>query len=310
MIDLVIPTYKPNDVLFHLLKSIDLQMVEVDHIYLMNTGEDLFTINLERDQISYIMNHPKVEISHVTPSEFNHGGTRNQGFQKSKADIVVTMTQDVTIISKDLIEELVKPFENPEIVVSYARQLPYKDLKPEEKFVRSFNYPKESRVKRKEDLEKLGIKTYFASNVCSAYKKEIFDQVGGFEENVIFNEDMFYAAKVINKGYAISYTAEAEVVHSHNYKNWTQFQRNFDLAISQVNHKEIFEGIRSESEGIKMVKAASKYLLSHGLFYRIPCLIATSGWKYMGYFFGKRYRRLPKKTVVKWSMNKNFWKEK
>lgn len=308
MIDLVIPTYKPDEVLYHLIKSIDLQTVPVEHIYLMNTGEALFETNLSKEQSSYILNHPKVEISHVTPLEFNHGGTRNVGFNKSEADVVVTMTQDVTIIDKDLIKNLIQPFESEEVAVSYARQLPYDDLKPEEKFVRSFNYPKESRIKRKEDLQELGIKTYFCSNVCAAYRKDIFNQMNGFDNHVIFNEDMFYAAKVIGKGYAISYSAEAEVVHSHNYKNGTQFRRNFDLAVSQANHKEIFEGIRSESEGIKMVKAASKYLLKKGKFYRIPCLICTSGWKYLGYFFGKRYERLPKRIVLKWSMNKNYWK--
>lgn len=308
MIDIVIPVYKPDNRLYHMIRSIDLQTADVGQIVLMNTGEDLFDKNLLKEEASYIVNHPKVKIFHVKVEDFNHGGTRNLGFRECRADLIVTMTQDVTIIDKKLLENLIKPLENRKIVVSYARQIPYEDCKPEEKYIRSFNYPKESRVKRKEDIEALGIKTYFCSNVCAAYRKEIFDELAGFEANVIFNEDMFYAAKAIQKGYEISYTAEAEVVHSHNYKNKTQFQRNFDLSISQVNHKEFFQGIRSESEGIKMIKQATRYLMKHGLFYRIPALYSTTVWKYLGYFFGKRYKRLPKKCVVKWSMNKNFWK--
>ena len=43
---------------------------------------------------------------------------------------------------------------------------------------------------------------------------------------------------------------DAQVVHSHNYCALQQFHRNFDLAVSQTMHPEVFGGIRSESEGI------------------------------------------------------------
>ena len=40
--------------------------------------------------------------------------------------------------------------------------------------------PLESRVKTKEDLDTLGIKTFFCSNVCSAYRRSEYDAMGGF----------------------------------------------------------------------------------------------------------------------------------
>ena len=54
--------------------------------------------------------------------------------------------------------------------------------------------------------------------------------------------------------YAIAYVADAKVIHSHNYNCTQQFKRNFDLAVSQADHPEVFGGIRSESEGIRLVK--------------------------------------------------------
>ena len=40
------------------------------------------------------------------------------------------------------------------------------------------------------DLPILGVKTFFCSNVCAAYKKNIYDDLGGFIKRTIFNEDM------------------------------------------------------------------------------------------------------------------------
>lgn len=63
-----------------------------------------------------------------------------------------------------------------------------------ERYGRYFNYPAKSQVKTKKDLSRLGIKTYFASNVCCAYRRDVFEKQGGFISHTIFNEDMIYAA--------------------------------------------------------------------------------------------------------------------
>lgn len=55
--------------------------------------------------------------------------------------------------------------------MAYARQLPDKDCPLAERYTRSFNYPEESCLKTKADLKRLGIKTFFASNVCCAYDR-------------------------------------------------------------------------------------------------------------------------------------------
>lgn len=101
---------------------------------------------------------------------------------------------------------------------------------------------------------RLGIKTYFCSNVCAAYKRDIFEQLGGFVNHTIFNEDMIYAAGVIQAGYAIAYAADAKVIHSHNYSGWQQFTRNFDLGVSHVQYPAVFDGVPPEGEGMKLVK--------------------------------------------------------
>ena len=64
---------------------------------------------------------------------------------------------------------------------------------------------------------------------------------GDLFQNAIFNEDMIFAGKaVMEDDYAIAYVADAKVIHSHNYNCTQQFKRNFDLAVSQADHPEVF----------------------------------------------------------------------
>ncbi len=72
-----------------------------------------------------------------------------------------------------------------------------------------------------------------------------------------------------------------------------QFHRNFDLAVSQADHPEIFEGIRSETEGIRLVKETARHFLKEGKPWILVELVWKSGWKFLGYRLGKQYRRLP-----------------
>ena len=108
----------------------------------------------------------------------------------------------------NLIEQLTEPLRD-QVAVSYARQLPREDCAPVECYTRDFNYPAQSRIKSAEDLKTLGIKTFFCSNVCAAYRREIYEELGGFVKHTIFNEDMIYAAKAVEAGYAIAYAADA-----------------------------------------------------------------------------------------------------
>ena len=88
-----------------------------------------------------------------------------------------------------------------------------------------------------------------------------------------------------------------------------QFHRNFDLAVSQADHPEIFRGLPSEGEGIRLVKQTAAYLVKSGRPWLLPGLIVKSGFKYMGYLAGRHYRRLPKKLVLWCSTSRNYWKE-
>ena len=189
----------------------------------------------------------------------------------------------------------------------YGRQLATKESSYDEQYARQFNYPAQSFVKTQQDIARLGIKTYFESNVCCMYRRDIFDRLGGFIDHTIFNEDMIYCGKLLQAGYASAYEASAEVYHAHHYSGCQQFHRNFDLGVSQADHPEIFGGLRSEGEGVKLVLGNAKDLIRHGRLLTVPNLIWKSGCKYLGFRMGRNYRKLSRRMVLRCTMNPRYW---
>lgn len=300
-VDVIIPTYRPGKDFGELLHRLETQERRPDKILIMNTGKQYWNQEWERCSL--------VEVHHLEQKDFDHGGTRKRAAKISDADIMVFMTQDALPADRKLIASLIRPLlENEQTGAAYARQLPKADCRFLEKYTRSFNYPQESSLKTEADLERYGIKTYFCSNVCAAYDRKIYEQMGGFVDRAIFNEDMIYAGTMVKAGYAVAYAADAKVYHSHNYSAKQQFHRNFDLGVSQAEHPEIFEGVPSEGEGIRLVKKSLAYLLKTGHIWLIPQLVIHSGAKYAGYFLGKRYVKLPKKLVLACTMSPYYWR--
>ena len=305
MVDVIVPVYRPDDKLNRLIHRLNHQTVKPSHVFFMQT----ITGDEKEDQRVHelLKQADGAVITKVDALSFDHGGTRNQGASMSKEEFMLFMTQDAVPAEDTLIESMISAMEDPEVATAYGRQLPSREVGIIEHYTRDFNYPAESYVKSAADLERLGIKTYFCSNVCAMYRRSVYEEMGGFVLHTIFNEDMIFASKVIRNFGAVGYCARAKVIHSHNYSGRQQFHRNFDLGVSQAEHPEVFASVRSENEGIKMVKQSAAYFWKQGKGYLIPKLIWQSGCKYLGYRLGKKYQKLPMWLVKRCTMSPGYW---
>lgn len=234
------------------------------------------------------------QVITVQRSEFDHGGTRNRAAMQAQGDILLFMTQDALPYDDKLVEELTGPLiAEDSIVYTYARQLPKPGANVLEQLARQYNYPAESQVKAYEDIKQLGIKTFFCSNVCSAIKRGTFEEMGKFQEPVIFNEDLFMAAKCILSGYKVAYSAKAAVHHSHDYSIKQQFKRYFDNGISMRCNHWITPYSAVGKAGSQLVKLQLRELHNTRRWQLIPKLAVESAAKLIGYKLGLNYRRLP-----------------
>ncbi len=307
-VDVIIPTYKPGAKFIKQQRMLSMQTYPIHRIIIVNTEARY----LDR---SILSDYANVSVTDITAQDFDHGASRNLGVSLSGADYFLMMTDDAIPKDEHLVERLVWMMEHGretyggdrEIGAVYGRQLATSESSPDERYSRSFNYPEESFIKTIEDLPRLGIKTYFESNVCCLYRRDIFDQLGGFINHTIFNEDMIYCCAMLKAGFASAYSAEASVYHAHNYSGIQQLHRNFDLGVSQVDNPEVFSGIRSEGEGIRMVKGNALELLKRGRICDVVRLVWISGCKYIGYKLGKRYKSLSRNMIMRLTMNKHYW---
>ena len=303
VIDVIIPVCRPDERYGRLLKMLEQQTVPVRKVIIINTGREFY--NEERFPYS-----GEIAVTHITSEEFDHGRTRHEGIMKSDADYCLLMTQDAVPADRYLVETLLDCFNMPDVAAAYARQLPNKDCRIIEKLARDFNYPSVSRIKYRADIEEMGIKAFFCSDVCAMYDRKKYLEQGGFIRRTIFNEDMIMAYRFLMAGYGVYYKAEAKVYHSHNYTNMQQLHRNFDLGVSQTDNSEVFGSISSESEGIRYIKRMTRLLVREGAAYYIPYFYINSAFRLVGYKLGKGYKKLPERLVLACTMNRNYWRHR
>ena len=208
-IDIVVPLYNAEKYIDALHKSFLMQdKVKINKIrYVLTESTD----NTEK----YLLQN-KIEYKKIKRNEFYHSLTREKEAMDSNSDIVVFVTQDVIIKDKLWLYNLIKDIGKDNIVATYSRQITkYNNI---EKYTREANYPSESKIVSKEDIPKLGLKTFFFSDASSAIDTNIFKKLNGYDgKKLPISEDMYIAYKIINNDYKIKYCADSVVYHSHNF---------------------------------------------------------------------------------------------
>ena len=305
-LEIIIPTYKPDEGMRLLLESLAGQTHPAIRIHIVNTDRTYW-----KQEIVEGFDAVRTDVTHISREEFDHGGTRAFAAEQAEGRLLLFMTQDAVPADSGMIESLVSAFEDEDVAVAYSRQLPRKGKADFiEEYTRSFNYPEKSRVKSSADIASLGIKTFFCSDVCAMYRKDLYEEIGGFVSPTTFNEDMIFAADAINKGYKIAYCAEAKVYHSHKYTGAQYFKRNFDMGVSQKDYADRFKGVSSEKEGVSLVKKTAGHLFKSGRGYLVFRLVWTSACKYIGYLCGKNYTHFPMWLIKKMTTNPVYWDKK
>ena len=206
-IDIICPLYNAeNDI-----ERLDTSLKKQKNV---NINKIRYILTESKDKTEEKLKDLNIEYKKIKKEEFSHSLTREKEAFESNADILVFITQDVKIVRDDWLYNLTKDIANGEVDACYSRQLC--DNNTIEKYTRECNYPENSKVVSKDDIEKLGLKTFFFSDASSAIKRETFVELNGYDhKNLIISEDMYIAYKLVTSGYKIKYCAYSEVIHSH-----------------------------------------------------------------------------------------------
>lgn len=297
---IIVPTKNAGYLWREWLEKFSIQSIKPDVLVVVDSESSDDTVSLAKEYgfTTLIINE----------KDFNHGGTRNHAVQFcSDVDIIIFLTQDAILHNTDALINLIKLFSDPLVGAVCGRQIPHFNANPLAKHARYYNYPSDTIIKNKNDIDEFGIKTAFMSNSFAAYRKKTFDEVGGFPSSTILAEDMYIAAKMILAGYKVAYCGGAIVRHSHNYTPGEEFHRYFDTGVFHACEPWIQKQFGNASgEGVRFIKSEITYLWHYAPLW-IPRSLLTTLCKFIGYKLGKNYRKIPKNWRLKLSMYRSYW---
>ena len=298
-VTVICPLYKSREYINSLHNSLlmqeDVDLKVVKYI-LTETGDGVDKIVREMD---------KAELTVISIDEFSHSLTRERAAMESNSDILVFITQDIIIKDKKWLSKLCKPIYEGKCEAAFSRQIC--DNQSIEKYTRVNNYPKESRIVSKDDVERLGIMTFFFSDAASAVKTDVYKKLNGYDgKDLLTNEDMYLAYKLINNGYRIMYNADAEVIHSHDYKFMQLFKRYFDQGAFLSDNAYLTQ-YGANGSALKLLKVVAVESLKDKNFKAFFNIIPNFAARFLGNQAGKRYKKMPIEKIKEYSGNVGYW---
>lgn len=134
------------------------------------------------------------------------GAARNLGAQQAQGDILLFTDADCEPLP-DWIEQMMAPFVNPEIAgvkgVYRTRQ-----RSVVARFAQAEYEEKYDRLARAEWID-------FVDTYAAAYRREVFQDLGGFDPEFLIDEDQEFSFRVASAGHRLVFNPVAAVYHRH-----------------------------------------------------------------------------------------------
>ncbi len=147
----------------------------------------------------------------IPADAFDFGLTRDLAFEKARGPIVVSLSQDAIPAHEHWLENLLKPFENAEVVASCGRSIP--DPYREES---QFPWERNGYFYFTREIRKFTARYGRGlSNANSAIRRTVWDQLRFGAQSI--GEDFRFQIKLHEQGLSIAFPEDAPVWHHHNY---------------------------------------------------------------------------------------------
>lgn len=285
-IGLALPTYNANthNDFNDVLKRINAQSNILSTIKIFDSESTDDTVAVAKKN--------NIEVIEIKKKDFSHSKTRTriaQEMLENKIDYLIFMTQDV-FLQPQALQELVSFIKNNKLALAYGKQeVDITKSNIFEAYARKFNYGEKNILKKKQDIEKYGIKTIFCSDAFAIYDLRMIKKVDFFGEEANFSEDMLIADKLISKGCTIGYCAKSKVYHSHNYSILDEYNRYKEIGYFHAQFSHVLSKYNgTTSEGIKLAISECYFLLKEKKVHFIPESITRNFMKFMGMKKGKK----------------------
>jgi len=194
---IVIRAFNEGKHIGRLLEGIRQQTIKDVQVILIDSGSTDDTVQIAESF--------GTEIVSISPQEFTFGRSLNRGISVAQADFVIIVSAHCYPVFPDWLEQLLNPFKDDQVALSYGKQKgggtnKYSEHQFFRKFFPDISMPRQSQP--------------YSHNANAAIRRSIWE-IHPYNENLTGLEDLAWSSWLLQEGYAISYVAEAEVIHLH-----------------------------------------------------------------------------------------------
>lgn len=238
---IIIRAYNEEKHIGRLLEGIQQQTVQNVEVLLVDSGSTDATVSIAQQ-------YP-VKVIHIRPEDFTFGRSLNRGIEAAQAELCVFASAHVYPVYPDWLEKLLAPLEVPQVGLSYGKQRGNAFSKFSEKQILAHWFPEQSTLRQTHP---------FSNNANAAIRRSLW-QTHPYDETLPGLEDLAWARWAFEQGWAVAYSAEAEIIHVH-----------------QETPKGVYNRYRREGMAFKQIYPHEHFRL--GDFARLFVSNAASDW--------------------------------
>lgn len=221
---LVVRTYNEEKHIGRLLSGILQQTSQDYEIILVDSGST--------DATLAIASRYPVKVLSIKPEDFTYGRSLNVGCQAARGEFLVFASAHVYPLYPDWLEQLIAPFSDDKVALTYGRQRGISRTHFSETQVFAKMYPPHPNFKQSHP---------FCNNANAAVRRSLWmDQA--YDESLSGLEDLAWASWAIAQGYYLAYAPTAEVIHVHEesaHQIYNRYRREA-IALAQIRPQERF----------------------------------------------------------------------
>jgi rhamnosyltransferase len=148
-----------------------------------------------------------VSVVHISQADFSFGAACNMGCEAANGDVAVFISAHCYPLYESWLTRLVEPFADPDVALTYGRQIGPPGARYSEQRLFARWFPKQS-VRRQRHP--------FCNNANSALRRSVWQDGLKYDEHLTGLEDLDWAKRAIGQGRVLSYVADATIVHVHD----------------------------------------------------------------------------------------------
>ena len=213
-VSVVIRCYNEEEHIGRLLEGIAQQTLDDIEIVLVDSGSTDATLS--------IASRYPVKIISINKEDFSFGYSLNVGCRAATGEYLAIVSSHVYPVYRDWLEQLLAPFANEKVALVYGKQRGNEitNFSEHQVFAKWFHEHSDWNQGHP-----------FCNNANAAIRRSLWERFP-YDETLTGLEDLAWAKQATGAGYRIAYEANAEVIHVHNEKPRTLFNRYYREALA------------------------------------------------------------------------------